>query len=269
MGGAILIHSALFALGAAGLTKLFLISLAAGIGITAVGPGGVLMTIGLYAFTALSPAAVAGTAIVTHIGTGLVGTAAYVRSGQLRQRATRRLALILSTSALLGVPLGMWINAHVSKHGFGVLLGLFTAAIGLLVWHRQHGGHAHPAEPEHPALSPALAVMVGLCVATASSLFGLGGPMVCVPLLVALKVPVLAALAAAQAQSVVGSGIGAAGYALRGVIDWPLAAFIAVPQISGVVVGWKIAHSVPTRQLRYALAGILMALAPYLALYGG
>ena len=262
-------HSALFALDAASLVKLFLISLAAGIGITAIGPGGVLMTIGLYAVTALSPAAVAGTAIVTHIGTGLVGTAAYLRSGQLRQPATRRLALILSVATLAGIPLGMAVNAHVSKHGFGILLGAFTGAIGLLVWWRQRRTPPHAAEPAHHALSVPAAVAVGIGVAAASSLFGLGGPMVSVPVLVALKVPVLAALAAAQAQSVAVAGIGAAGYALRGVIDWPLAVFIAVPQITGVVVGWKVAHSVPTRQLRYALAGVLIALAPYLALRGG
>jgi uncharacterized protein len=52
----------------------------------------VFMTIGLYAFTPLAPSVVAGTAIVTHVGTGLVGTAAYLRSGQFRRRATRRIA---------------------------------------------------------------------------------------------------------------------------------------------------------------------------------
>lgn len=261
-------HSALFAMSTAALLKLLLISLAAGIGITAVGPGGVLMTIGLYAFTALSPAAVAGTAIVTHIGTGLVGTAAYVRSGQLRHGGTRRLALILAATAVLGIPAGIWVNAHVSKQGFGILLGLFAAAIGVLVWRRQAAPHDHAAEPAL-SLTLTLTVLVGLCVATASSLFGLGGPMVCVPLLVALKVPVLAALAAAQAQSVVGASLGTVGYAAAGAIDWPLAAFVAVPQTAGVVLGWKIAHSVPTRRLRHALAAILIALAPYLALHGG
>lgn len=73
-----------------------------GVGISAIGPGGVLPTIGLFALTSLSPAEVAGTAIVTHIATGAVGAAAYTRSGQLRQPHTRRTALIL---VALGVPL--------------------------------------------------------------------------------------------------------------------------------------------------------------------
>lgn len=265
-----LAHSALLALGPVGLSELFLVSLIAGIGITAVGPGGVLMTIGLFALTPLAPAAVAGTAIVTHIGTGLAGTAAFLRSGQLRRHEVRRLALILGGSTLIGIPVGIAANAQVSRQGFGLLLGLFAAVIGVLVWRRQR--HAPPARnqaPEGALLGLLPAVAVGLGVAAASSLFGLGGPMVAVPLLVLLHVPLLAALAAAQAQSVIVAGTGTIAYALAGTIDWPLAAFIVVPQVAGVLIGWKIAHSVPTRGLGYALGGILIALAPYLALRGG
>ena len=266
----ILAHSALFALDFAGLLKLLLISLVAGVGISAVGPGGVFMTVGLYAFTPLPPSLVAGTAIVTHVGTGLVGTAAYWRSGQFRHHATRRIAVILCATAFLGIPAGIWINAHVSRQGFGVLLGILTAAIGALVCYRQLPGNAlgRKADAARHALSDVKAALIGLCVAAAASLFGIGGPMLCVPLLVAAGMPMLPALAAAQAQSVVGSGFGALGYAVQGAIDWPMAMFIAIPQMLGVIVGWKIAHAVPARGLAFALAFALIGLAPYLALGG-
>ncbi|HST74980.1 MAG TPA: sulfite exporter TauE/SafE family protein [Acetobacteraceae bacterium] len=274
----ILAHSALYALDLAGLLKLLLISLVAGIGISAVGPGGVFMTIGLYAFTALSPSVVAGTAIVTHVGTGLVGTAAYLRSGHFRRCATRRIAVILCATACLGIPAGIWINAHVSRQGFGVLLGILTAAIGALVCYRQWPRRAPGSAPDSTpgtgagaarrALPDVKTALIGLGVAVAASLFGIGGPMLCVPLLVAAGVPMLPALAAAQAQSVVGSGFGALGYALQGAIDWPMAVFIAIPQMLGVIVGWKIAHAVPARGLAFALAFTLIGLAPYLALGG-
>ncbi|MFD0534163.1 hypothetical protein ACFQY7_10730 [Actinomadura luteofluorescens] len=64
---------------------LVLLAVAAGIGITAVGPGGVLITAGLFALTPLDPAQVAGTALVTNVATGVLGTAVYWRSGQLRE----------------------------------------------------------------------------------------------------------------------------------------------------------------------------------------
>lgn len=264
-------HSALLSLGAAHAVGLFLISVAAGIGISAVGPGGVVMTIGLFAFTSLSPSRVAGTAIVTHVATGLVGTTAYWRSGQFGDRATRRITMVLCVATFIGIPIGVLINARLSRDGFGLLLGILAAAIGLLVCYRQQR-RVEIKGPDTgvvaPTLSDAITALIGICVGAAASLFGIGGPMLSVPLLVGAGVPMLPALAVAQVQSVVGSGLGASGYATQGAIDWPLAIFIAVPQMVGVVVGWKIAHAVPARGLAFALAFVLIGLAPYLALGG-
>ncbi|WP_307797773.1 sulfite exporter TauE/SafE family protein [Streptomyces laculatispora] len=110
-------------------------------------------------------------------------------------------------------------------------------------------------------------VAVGVTVAVAAGLFGLGGPMLSVPLLVVCGLPVLSALAAAQAQSVVIASVGTVGYLQHGSIDWTLAAVVGVPELVGVLVGWRIARSVPDRRLEYALVGMLLALAPYLAFH--
>jgi uncharacterized membrane protein YfcA len=72
------------------LVTLALSGLIGGVGITAIGPGGILPTVALFALTTLSPAQVAGTAIVTHVATGALGTAAFARSGQLRNTETRK-----------------------------------------------------------------------------------------------------------------------------------------------------------------------------------
>jgi hypothetical protein len=69
-----------------------LFGLAGGIRITAIGPGVVLPTIGLFALTNLSPAQVAGTAIVTHVATGALGrrrTSAPVSCGNGRPGGSR------------------------------------------------------------------------------------------------------------------------------------------------------------------------------------
>lgn len=154
------------------------IGLVGGIGITAVGPGGVLPTIGLFALTSLSPATVAGTAIVTHIATGALGTAAYTRSGQLRDPEIRRTSLILAGTALLSTPFGVWINATVSKHTFGIVLGAFAAAIAVLLWHRdRHSGEANLVHP--PVI---MVAAVGLVVGVAAGIVGVGGPMLTVPI---------------------------------------------------------------------------------------
>ncbi|HIV58725.1 MAG TPA: sulfite exporter TauE/SafE family protein [Candidatus Stackebrandtia faecavium] len=247
------------------LAALALIGLVGGIGITAIGPGGVLPTIGLFALTDLTPAQVAGTAIVTHIATGVVATAAYWRSGHLRAPATRRTAAILAGSAVLGTPVGVGINDLVSPSGFGQALAVLLVVVAGLVWYRQRRTQ-QPASTTHP--KQLTVALVGFAVACASGLVGVGGPMLTVPILIALGVGVLESLAAAQVQSIVIAGVGTVGYMSAGAIDWPLAVLVGVPELIGVLLGWKLARMLPTRVLQRALVIALLVLAPYLALHG-
>lgn len=247
---------------------LALFGLAGGIGITAVGPGGVLPTIGMFLFTGLSPATVAGTAIATHVATGALGTAAYVRSGQLRDPATRRAALLLCATALVGTPLGVLLNSAVEGRAFGVLLAAAVTVTALLTWIRERRVRRAGDDGTAPVRLPArLAAPLGLVVSAAAGLFGLGGPMLSVPLLILCGLPVLPALAVAQAQSVVIASLGTVGYLLGGDVSWPLAALIGVPELIGVLIGWKIARRVPAQRLKTALIAMLLLVAPYLAFH--
>lgn len=247
------------------LVLLAVLGLISGIGITALGPGGVLATIALFALTGLTPAQVAGTAIVTHIATGALGTAAYTRSGQLRDPGTRRTALLLAGAALAGTPVGVLVNTVISGRTFGLLFSVFVAGVAALVLYRQRRAPAvrPPAQPRTLTV-----VTLGLGVAAAAGMFGIGGPMLTVPLLVALRVPVLSALAAAQAQSVIIAGTGTVGYLTQGAVNWPLAVLVGVPELAGVLIGWIVARALPTRALTYALVAVLFGLSPYLALHG-
>ncbi|GAB3388028.1 sulfite exporter TauE/SafE family protein [Amycolatopsis echigonensis] len=115
------------------IAALVVTGLLAGIGITAVGPGGVLATVGLFVFTSLTPAQIAGTAIVTHVATGILGSAAFVHSGQLREPGTRRVAGILAAAAIVGTPLGVLLNSWVSTQAFGIVLGGFALVVAVFV----------------------------------------------------------------------------------------------------------------------------------------
>jgi len=252
------------------LIALAAIGLVGGIGITAIGPGGVLATIALFALTDLTAPEVAGTAIVTHIGTGMLATAAYVRSGQLRERHTRRDGLVLAATAVAGAPLGVVLNLVIPGRLFGLLLAVLVLAVAALVWLRErHDGNSDRSTHE-PRRHPRRWVVatIGTTVAAASGIVGVGGPMLTVPLLVVLGVPVLSALAAAQAQSIVIATVGSLGYLATGAIDWHLAALVGIPELLGVLLGWTIARRIPTRPLKYALVTTLVASAPYLALTG-
>jgi uncharacterized membrane protein YfcA len=243
---------------------LALCGLVAGVGTTALGPGGVLVTIGLFAFSGLSPAEIAGTAIVTNVGSGLLGSGVYLRSGRLRERGTTRLARTLIACAVVGTPLGVLANARVSGPLFGALLGVCVMAVGALLYVRVR--RPGPVSDPPSSLPRGRLPGIGAAVAVVSGLFGLGGPLLSVPLLIAAGVPMLTALAAAQAQSVVIAGVGSIGYAAQGNVSWSLALLVGVPQLAGVVVGWRLAHALPTDRLRVVLAGALMVVGPYLIL---
>jgi uncharacterized membrane protein YfcA len=152
----------------------------------------------------------------------------------------------------------------VSNRLFGLLLAallVVMAVVALLRDRRRASGRR-----THPGL--VLGAALGFGVAVMSGIVGVGGPMLTVPALVAIGAPVLEALAAAQAQSVIIALTGSIGYFVNGSIDWPLAALVGIPECVGVLAGWKIAHALPTRVLKYVLVAALLVLAPYLAVHG-
>lgn len=156
---------------------LMAIAFLAGVGITAIGPGGIFLTIALLAFGHLPPAGVAGTSSAAMVAAGLAGTLVYLRSGELTLEPNRRLAVILSSSGLVGALIGSWLNAFVSPRGLSV------------------------------------------------------------PALVVLGVPIVSAVAVAQAQSFPIAVFATAGYAARNAVQWSWVAAAGLPLLLGVVTG--------------------------------
>ncbi|WP_101294043.1 sulfite exporter TauE/SafE family protein [Halegenticoccus soli] len=241
---------------------LVLVALFAGAGITTVGPGGVFVTAALFALTPASPATVAGTASATFVATGLVGSYAYRRSGELTGERGRLLAAILSATGVLGAVVGATLNTRLPRSVFGGLLAAFLATVGVVIVARERRGLAAVAEIDsETARGRAVVAAVGFAIGVTGGLLGVGGPVLTVPALVLLGTPMLLAVAAAQVQSVFLSGFAAATYAAHGAVSPSLAALVGVPQLVGVVVGWRLAHRIPTARLKSALGGVLVLVA--------
>lgn len=243
------------------------IAFLAGIGCTTLGPGGIFSTVALYTFTTVSSSTVAGTAQLTFIGVGLLGSVAYLRSGELAIGDNRRMAAVLSVSSIVGALAGAGINAYVSRDLFGLLLGGFAVLSGLIIIYRERS----PGLPQYDVdLTTSRGVVLmgtlGLGLGVVSGLLGVGGPVVAVPALVVLGVGMLPALAVAQVQSIFIATFATVGYALNGAISIPLALLIGIPQLVGAFLGWRIAHLVDPARLKTALGLTLVAVGPYLAL---
>jgi len=257
------LSSALFgALDPTTLTLLALVAFLAGVGITAIGPGGIFITIAL-SVTPLSPALIAGTGSATNVVAGLVGSGMYARSGELRSGSGARLTAVLSLASVVGALLGQRLNGFLSRPQFMAVLGGVLLLTGLLTWYRvRYDAGLCSISPE-TARGLAVVAALGLFVGVPGGLLGVGGPVLAVPLLVAVGVPLLAGVAAAQVQSVFIAAPATLAYLLDGAISLPLVALFLVPEVCGLFVGWKLAHRVDAGRLKLALAGTLVLLTPY------
>lgn len=249
------------------LVLLVLIAFFSGIGITTIGPGGIFVTIALYSLTPIPSSEVAGTAHATFIATGLVGSAAYLHSGEMSTGESRVMAILLSGTSIIGALIGAYVNTFVPRPIFGALLGGVAMVVGVTVLYRERRGFVSlymldVMTREGRLVLGCLGFVLGVC----SGLLGIGGPVLAVPALILIGVPMLLAVAVAQVQSIFIAGFATAGYLFQDSVLFSLAVLVGLPLLAGVVIGWKVAHHVDPAHLKVVLGIVLVAIGPYLAL---
>lgn len=248
------------------LAILVVIAFLSGIGITAVGPGGVFVTVALFALVDATSSVVAGTAMTTFVFTGVLGSLTYLRSGELRSRSGKRLTALVTGPSILGAVVGAFANTFLPHHLFGTMLIGFTALVGVSIVYRERRGLGSKwSFRTDSTVGSTVFGGVGFGIGVLGGLLGLGGPVIAVPVLVVLGVSMLDALAAAQVQSVFLSTAAATTYVTQGAVSIPLAVAVGVPELVGVVVGWRVAHYVEPGRLKLALGVVLVATALALA----
>jgi len=244
---------------------LLVIALIGGVCITTIGPGGIFVTIALFALLPLEPSTVAGTASATFIATGIVGSLGYLRSGELKGKVAGKAAGILSLASVIGAFSGAQINTLLDKSLFAVLLGLFVLFTGILILYRQKKQLKSESKLQIGSGKGLMWLAgVGIAVGFPGGLLGVGGPVLAVPLMVVLGVPMLLSVALAQVQSIFISGFSTVGYMVHEAVDWYLALFLTIPLLIGTISGWYIAQRIKARKLQVSLAMVLVILGIYL-----
>lgn len=247
---------------------LVVVALFAGVGISAIGPGGIFVTIALFLVVPVSSAEVAGTASLTFVFTGSLATLLFRRSGDFAEGYAGEIAAILSGLGVVGAYAGSQANLLVPDRVFGYMLAAFVAAVGGIIVYREVVG----LEPSNRLRTVTdrqrrgILAAIGFGVGFVGGLLGVGGPVIAVPILVILGVPMLVSLAVAQMQSIFISAFATAGYFAGDAVSIPLAVLVGVPQLVGVVAGWRVAHRVAEGRLRIALGVVLVCIAPVIAL---
>jgi uncharacterized membrane protein YfcA len=102
---------------------------------------------------------------------------------------------------------------------------------------------------------------IGLLAGLFGALFGVGGGIVIVPLLVlAVAFDQRAASATSLAAILLSSIAGAATYAFHGEVKPGAAAIVGIPAVFGVLAGTSLQQRIPAHRLTYGFAALLVAL---------
>jgi uncharacterized membrane protein YfcA len=105
-------------------------------------------------------------------------------------------------------------------------------------------------------------VVIGLAAGLFSALFGVGGGIVVVPLLLLFeRFRERPAMATSLVAIVFIAVVGAATYALHGEVKPGAAAVVGIPAAVGAVAGARLQQRIPTRWLSLAFAAVLVAVA--------
>ena len=107
--------------------------------------------------------------------------------------------------------------------------------------------------------------LIGLVAGVFSALFGVGGGIIIVPLLVALLAfPIHAAAATSLGAILVTAGAGVTFYALRGDVHPWYAALVGIPAVVGAVVGTQVQRRLSGARITLGFAALLAAVGVWL-----
>jgi uncharacterized membrane protein YfcA len=221
-----------------------------GVLIGCVGIGGVLLPPALVYLGGLGFHAAAATSTWAFLFCAAAGTWSYSGRGSIDWRMAAWLGAGVVPAAFAGAR----ANAALPE---GLLMAILAALMvltgsdALLRGSPGSGGRARRLG------IPAL-LAIGAFVGFGSALTGTGGAVLLVPVLLLLRVPVLAAVGAAQAVALPIVAFSTAGFLLYGSVEFALGTAAGLVGAVGVVAGARIAHAVPAATLRRVVATALL-----------
>lgn len=232
------------------LLLLAIFSVFAGLLIGAAGIGGVLLVPFMAYALEIGVHEAIPAAMFAYIFAGAVGALLYARHGSIRWDMAGWLVLGVTPAAFAGALTETATAAH-----------LLEIAIALLLIFAGYNALRTPSGPENGAraLGPAALIVIGVVTGFGSAMTGTGGPLILVPLLVWLRVPVLAAVGLSQATQFPLALLATAGNVMLGAVDYPLAIAVATGLTVGVGAGARAAHAVTPAAMRRIVAWVVVA----------
>ena len=247
----------------------------------ALGLGGgivvVPMLLLLFHLRDMDPAVMMQVAVATSLATIMVTSVGAVRAHH--QRGSLRWPLVrqMGTGVLIGAFAGAFVADALSGPALTRLFGLFSVLLSvqmLIMSVRQR--KAAPGPEQLPA--PRVLTLAGGGIGLVSSLFGIGGGSLTVPLLSAFRVRMVEAVAVSSACGLPIAVAGSIGFVVAGLGNPALPAgslgYVYLPAAVGIGlasypmarVGASLAHRLPATTLKRIFAGVLFIIGLRLAL---
>jgi uncharacterized membrane protein YfcA len=222
-----------------------LMALLAGILIGTIGIGGVIL-VPLLSFVLKIDLHIAMSASsLSFLFPGIVGTITYAKKGSIVWEAVFWLTVGIIPAALLGARVNTNLNTDVLVL---IVAGLIAfSGINVFINRQNESGMI-------PELRRVLLIFIGALVGFGSSLTGMGGPVLLIPILITLHYPALITIGISQAIQLPIAVFAVIGFWLYGQIDLGLGLHLGIAQAVGVYIGAQIAHRLPVFQLRRLVA---------------
>lgn len=231
-----------------------LLAVVVGVLIGMVGVGGVLLPPALVALGDLTANEATATSTWAFVFTGVVGTIAYASRGVVPWGMLARLAIGVVPAAFVGALVNASLPASV------VLLGLAALTIFVGVHQLRPGAGI----TNRTQLGTAALVGIGSLVGFGSALTGTGGPVLLVPILLALGVAPLRAVAVSQAVQLPVVLSASVGYLQTGLVDVRLGTLLGGLAALGTLVGAVVATRIRAEGLRKIVAVACIAAGVFL-----
>lgn len=224
--------------------------LIAGLMIGCAGIGGVILVPALTYLAGVPIRHAIAAAMMAYIPAGAVGTAVYAREGSI----CWSMALWLGVGAMPGGWLGARAGAVVPPFVIEIVIAVMTLGSGCYAL----ATRAAVGREQDRLAGPALAG-IGTVTGFLSAMTGTGGPLVLVPILVSLRLPLLASVGLSQAIQAPIAILATIGNVGRGNTDYALAGCLALGLTAGSWTGARLAHRLPRAVLKRIIALILIA----------
>ena len=229
---------------------LFLVGIGVGCFGALVGLGGGLIMVPLFMLTMMPPHGttfqnvqqVIGTSLFGVLLNALSGSYAYWRSKLIMFRAAIPFALATIPGAFIGAKL----TDYFSGPGFSILFGCTLMVMASVMWWKKNSKRATTSietfDPQTAKFNVWLGVFLSFFVGFLSSILGIGGGIIHVPMMMfILGFPAIIATATSTFVLMISSLIGVIGHASLGHILWEPAIAVGFGAIVGAQIGVRLA----------------------------